>query len=83
VENPELIHNGIIVFKKGNQVQLVSDDKTIQNVTIYDVLGRSIYQKNNINTLEHTTNVIQTQKQLVIIKIKTEDGLEITKKILL
>jgi hypothetical protein len=33
--------------------------------------------------LEHTTNGIQTQKQLVIIKIKTEDGLEITKKMLL
>jgi hypothetical protein len=83
VEDSELIYKGIVVFKKGNQVQLVSDDKTIQNVTIYDVLGRSIYQKNNINTLEHTTNGIQTQKQLVIIKIKTEDGLEITKKILL
>ncbi|PIF61165.1 T9SS sorting signal type C domain-containing protein [Flavobacterium sp. 11] len=83
VENPELVQNGIVVFKNGSQIQLVSEEKNIQDITIYNILGKSIYQKKNINTLEHTTNGIQTQKQLVIVKIKTEDGLEITKKMML
>jgi hypothetical protein len=83
IDKPILAENGIIVYNQNKQIQVSSNDKNINSIMIYDILGKIIYKKDTINNTTFSTEELQVPDQIVIVKIKTEDNSIITKKIIL
>ncbi|CAM4079958.1 PA14 domain-containing protein [Flavobacterium antarcticum] len=82
-ETPTITANSILVFNKNNQINIKSTDVTIDNVIIYDLQGREIFTKKNVNAQEFTTQSLSVNNQVVIVKVITDTKAELVKKIIL
>lgn len=80
-EAPSL--NSVEVLAKNNELTIQSYQSAIINIEVYDVLGKVIFVKNEINQKQFYTNQIMAYKQALIVKIQLENGEIITKKIIL
>ncbi|WP_339887323.1 GEVED domain-containing protein [uncultured Flavobacterium sp.] len=76
-------------FESTNDLVIVSNEKVsllasqnIKSVLVFDMLGRKIYEKNNINSTEVVLDKLMATKEALIIKTTFEDGKTITKKII-
>jgi hypothetical protein len=52
-------------------------------VVIYDVLGRQLFDQKGIGANDFIDSNISMRQQSVIVKIKLESGIIVTKKVLL
>lgn len=69
-----------VVYKKDNQLQLEAIGFAMKDVVAYDMLGRTVYTKQDINAASHTIDKLGAN-QIYIIKILTEDKQSLVKKI--
>ena len=74
------ITNGLVIASN-HKVSLLASEN-IQSVVIFDVLGRKIYDKNNINSTEVVLDHLTPTKEALIVKTIFEDGKVVTKKII-
>ena len=58
-------------------------DLTIESVIIYDMQGRVLFTKNQVNAQEFTTQSLAVYKQVVLVKVITENKAEVVKKVIL
>ena len=65
------------------QVKIMSSIEAIKKVAVYDIFGREIFTKNNINALELSIKDIIINRQALVVKVVLENGQEISKKIIL
>ena len=74
--------NGVVLFSKNGAVNAQSALEEIKSITLYDVLGRQIAFKDNVNsnTVSIPTAIAQ---QTIIAKIVLANGITVTKKIIL
>ncbi|MDI1254965.1 MAG: T9SS sorting signal type C domain-containing protein [Flavobacterium sp.] len=82
-EIPVLDKNDIGVIRDGNQIQIKSKAQNIASVTVYDLLGRVVFEKNKIENTDFTTNDLSVHNQVVVVKIKTENNLEMVQKVIM
>ncbi|AWI24841.1 hypothetical protein [Flavobacterium pallidum] len=82
VEHPVTDKNSIQVITNQAQLQLLSATDEIMAVTVYDLLGKIIYQNNKVNNLDFTATGITARNQALIVKVKTATA-EITKKVMM
>ncbi|MGK4566791.1 T9SS sorting signal type C domain-containing protein [Flavobacterium sp. 3HN19-14] len=80
---PVLDKNDIGVIRNGNQIQIKSNKESIASVMVYDLLGRMIFGKNNIEKTDFTTDNLSVNNQVVIVKVKTSNNLEMVKKVIM
>jgi hypothetical protein len=74
--------NQVVVFSKNSTISINSSIQNIEEVQVYDVLGRTLYQNKSIDNQMHSfTKDIATQT--IIVKVKLQNGIWITKKVLL
>lgn len=78
----ETLNNSVIVATNHGEMTIKSYVQTIEEVIIYDVLGRQLFQAKDINSNEFTTINIPMSQQSLIVKIKLESGTIVTKKVL-
>ncbi|WP_296148463.1 T9SS sorting signal type C domain-containing protein [uncultured Flavobacterium sp.] len=78
----EAIKNSIIISKNGKEIKVKSGLEEIQKVTIYDILGKKIFEKVNINQKEFSASNIVQATQILVIKATLANGQEVTKKII-
>jgi len=71
---------GIDVYTNTNKIYVKAQDQ-IREVIIYDMTGKIVYQKNNINSTEFEHTLFS--KGLFIVKIIKSKGEAFTKKVLL
>ena len=83
IDNPIVEANSIVVFKNANQISIKSNDQTIEHVTVYDLLGKVIFDKNKINATSFSTAQLNISNQVVIVKVITDTKAEVTKKIMM
>ena len=77
--NNDFVINNTIIYNKDNKINIDSN-KTIKNVKIYDITGKLLYDNNfNLNNVKIN---LECSKQILFVKIKTEDDQVITRKIL-
>ena len=76
-----VVENQVIVFVNAGKINLTSSDKNIQSFEIYDVLGKQIVSKNNINDKEYIVSGLTSSNQSLIVRLVLEDGRQITKKV--
>jgi hypothetical protein len=83
--NPDFgnIENSVIVAGNQGELTIKSSIENIKEVTIYDVLGRQLFFAKEINNTNFVTSNILSSQQTLIIKIKLENGMTISRKIIL
>jgi len=76
--NNDFVINNTIIYNKDNKINIDSD-KVIKNVRVYDITGKLLYDNNfNSNNIKFS---LECSKQILLVKIKTDDDEIITKKI--
>jgi hypothetical protein len=74
-------NNNVVVFSQEKNVEILSKENFI-NVTVYDILGREIFDKKDLNTDKLKISSITQNSQTLIVKIKFENGNQVTKKVI-
>ncbi len=78
----ESLNSTVIVSSNKDEIKIVSTLENIQALTIYDILGRELYQTENINNTAFSINNLMPNHQTLIVKVKLNSGETITRKIL-
>ena len=72
--------NDVVVFTN-NQINIQSKNEIIENVTVYDALGRLIFSNKSINNKDFSIAIAKNDIPLFI-KIKLQNGVVVDKKII-
>jgi hypothetical protein len=72
--------NEVIVSAKNNQINVNSFEEVIDKVFIYDLNGKLIYEKEQINTNEFSTPTLVLNNQMLVVKITLQNGKTVIKK---
>lgn len=83
IDNPTVDANSIVVFRSGSQINIKSNDQTIEHLTVYDLLGKVIFDKSNINAQSVSTAQLNVSNQVVIVKVITNTQAEVVKKVIM
>lgn len=75
-------NESILVSSKNKQLQINSTKESIDEVTIYNLAGRKIYQKKEINAADLSVFNLLVGHQIVLVKIVLQDGYSVTKKVM-
>ncbi|MES2575472.1 MAG: T9SS sorting signal type C domain-containing protein [Bacteroidota bacterium] len=81
-EDFEIQGNKVLVSVKNKQVKINSFAETIDKVLIYDLLGRLIYKKDNVNSNELSIADFVSSNQALIVKTILQNGIITTDKII-
>ncbi|MCX6172059.1 MAG: YDG domain-containing protein [Flavobacterium sp.] len=83
--NPDFVNieNSIIVAGNHGELTIKSSIENIQEVTVYDLLGRQLFFAKAISNTNFVTSNITMSQQTLIVKIKLENGMIISRKIIL
>lgn len=78
--NPVLSANNVVVYKNASDIVVNAGTITIASVKVFDIRGRLLVEKNNINASETTINA-GSEKQVLIVQITSNDNITVSKKI--
>ena len=81
--NFESLNNSVVVATNHGELIIKSHIENIQEVTVYDILGRELFFAKAIDTTSFMTSNISLSQQALIVKIKLENGLVVSRKIIL
>jgi hypothetical protein len=74
--------NTVLFFNINKQINISSSIEMIDKVQVYDLLGRLLYQKMNVDTKEFIIQNLVSSHQALLIKIVLQDGQIVTGKII-
>lgn len=81
VNNPEFTSNNVVVFNDKGDIRINSGSAVMEQVRIYDLQGRLLVDKKQINTTE-TKITTTAANQVLLIEITAINGHKVTKKII-
>jgi hypothetical protein len=73
----------LTITKKDKSISIESLEEKIKEVEIFDLFGKSIYKKENIQAKTHTIPQSLFSHQILIVRAKTESGKIESKKLIL
>ncbi|HMI06797.1 MAG TPA: T9SS sorting signal type C domain-containing protein [Flavobacterium sp.] len=77
----DLSENNVVVAAKDHRITVKSYTDPIESITVYDLPGRQIFNKQNVNGKEFTIAETMLQQQTLIVKTKLQNGQIVTRKI--
>jgi hypothetical protein len=80
IETPSLDANSVIVYKKENTININSGQMNMKNVQVFDVRGRLVFDKKEVNANLFSAN-LYVENQILIVKITSDNGEIVSKKI--
>ena len=80
--NFDSLEKTVLVSTKNKQIRIDSAVERIDKVTVFDLLGRQIYQKANVNSNELSITNLLLSHQTLLVKIALQNGNYVTKKII-
>jgi hypothetical protein len=78
---PEFTENSVIINTKKGIIHINSGAITMKNVQLFDMNGRLVFKKDNVNQSEMTIDGSRFAKQVLIVKITSDDKKEVCKKV--
>ena len=81
-ETPVVQTKATVVCKNGRQIA-VNAPAAINSVTVYDMLGKTIFQKSNVDSTEFSTSEINVAPQVLVVKVTLSNQQVISKKIMM
>jgi hypothetical protein len=79
----ENIENGLLVSVKEKTIKITSAKEAIKEVTLFDINGKQLHNKNKIASTEVQLSNIQAPNQVLLVKVTLENDYVVTKKIIL
>ena len=80
-DDNQLFEDGLFVVSNEN-IQITSNNMKIKNVEIYDVLGRRLISKRNVDSNTLLVNEIVKSNNALIVNIVLDNNIKISRKIL-
>jgi len=74
------IANGVILYQENGKIMIKSQLEALEQVTVYDLLGRNIFDKANIGQNEFGIHNMVMNEQPLIVKIRLANGQVVNKK---
>lgn len=74
------IENSVYVYNENNQPKIISTKSNISSVVVYDMLGRKIVEKQNINANEIVLTELVANNQTLLIKTTLDNNITVAKK---
>ena len=81
VDEIAIIDNTVLVIS-GDVLEVISNKETLQEIVVYDVLGRKIFSKKNINSKNIELPQIQKSNNTLFVNITLENNSKIIKKVI-
>ena len=75
--------NSVKIAVNSQVVHLLSEKEKIKTIQVFDVLGRNIYENNQVNNKSFAIDNLLIKNQALIVKINLENGAIIIRKIVL
>jgi hypothetical protein len=73
---------GVVVYKNNQTIFINTGVTLMKEVKIFDIRGRLVAEKNNINATDVNFSHLNTAQQVLLVQITTEAGELITKKVI-
>lgn len=80
-DNPVLDANSIVIYKNDGKLHINTGVATMKNVTIFDIRGRLVYSKDNVNASSLVITDLHVEEQMLIVKVTTTDNATASKKV--
>jgi len=77
-----LSEESVIVYKNNQNIMISANNTIIKSIEIYDIRGRELFQEKDINLSQFEVANFISSQQVVLVKVTSEDGRIITKKII-
>ncbi|MFV8379899.1 T9SS sorting signal type C domain-containing protein, partial [Flavobacterium sp. LB3R33] len=74
--------NQVLISKDKNELKIKSELESIKRITVFDLLGRKVFDKEAINSNEFSISNSTLNKQIVIVKVILTNGNVISKKVI-
>ncbi|MFV8379901.1 T9SS sorting signal type C domain-containing protein [Flavobacterium sp. LB3R33] len=71
----------VLVFNESKQLQVNSTKEFIDEILIYDLAGRKIYERNNINDIDFSLLDLVSNHQVLLINIILQNGHSVVRKV--
>ena len=75
------IEAALTIAKDRNELKIKSAVEVIKRITIFDLQGKKVFDKSNINDLEFRSSTISLFKQVGIVKVTLTSGQVMSKKV--
>lgn len=80
LSNPDITRDDSVIVSSNLQtLTITSRNETIAKVTVFDILGRKIYDNNQVSDVIHQIDNLKSQ-QTVIVKIVLQNGVVVNRK---
>jgi hypothetical protein len=73
--------NGVVIRKNDGTLRISSPYETINNVKVYDIAGRLVFEKKDCNSNTFEANSIVNSEQVLIVKVILNNGGVVTEKV--
>jgi|GEM_PF-822243 len=80
-QNESIVDNSVLIYPANGTISINSSVDKINSVTVFDILGKQVFTKANINSNVFTITDVVAQNQSLIVKLTLANGTQITKKI--
>ena len=78
----ENTQDGILISVKNKVINVLSSKETIKEVTIFDITGKTLYNKNKVSNTELQVQNLQSSNQVLLAKVTLENDATVTRKII-
>ncbi|MTH17123.1 T9SS sorting signal type C domain-containing protein [Flavobacterium sp. LC2016-01] len=82
IDDVSNVENNVWVSVKLKDMKVISNRESIQEVAVFDLSGRLLYEKKNINATELQLLNFRSESQVLLVKVTLENGNTTTKKII-
>ena len=74
-------NNQVSISKDKNDLKIKSEIETIKQITVFDLLGKKVFEKEAVNSNEFSSSSTGLSKQVGIVKVTLANGQVISKKV--
>lgn len=74
-------NNQVSISKDKNDLKIKSEIETIKQITVFDLLGKKVFEKEAVNSNEFGSSSTGLSKQVGIVKVTLANGQVISKKV--
>jgi hypothetical protein len=77
----DLNDSSVLIAKDKNELKIKSELETIKRITVFDILGRKIFDNPAVNSTEFRTSNSALKNQIGIVKVTLTNGQVLSKKV--
>ncbi|MCC9062230.1 T9SS sorting signal type C domain-containing protein [Flavobacterium piscisymbiosum] len=78
----ENTQDGILISVKNKTINVLSSKENIKEVTIFDIMGKTLYNKNKVSNTELQIQNLPSSNQVLLVKVTLENDFTTTRKII-